>query len=335
MSIFKKFSPGILLTLAIAFPAWYMGKIFPVIGAPVFAILLGLFAAYLPIKESYRPGINFTSKKILQLAIVFLGFGMNMMEIYKVGAQSLTIILSTISTSLIVSFIIAKMINIPSKAATLIGVGSSICGGSAVAATAPVIAADDEDVAKAISVIFLFNVVAALIFPILGRWFGFSDIGFGMWAGTAINDTSSVVAAGQTWANFNGSDTALNYATIVKLTRTLAIIPITLILALYRSFNEKSSSSKEIKLSRIFPWFILYFVIAAIISTAFSIPKDITKSLTQLSKFFITMAMSAIGLNTDFIKLVKTGGKPILLGLCCWVSIALVSLFMQRFLGIW
>ena len=332
MIFIKKNYQGLLLCLIIGIFSWFLGESFSIIGGPVFAILLGLIVALFPRKEYFESGITFTSKKILQYAIVLLGFGMNLFDIFKVGGQSLLIIISTISTSLIVSYIISKLMKIPNNISILVGVGSSICGGSAIAATAPVIDADNEDIAKSISVIFLFNVIAAFLFPILGDLLKLSDIGFGMWAGTAINDTSSVVAAGQTWASSHGNDIALNYATIVKLTRTLAIIPITLILALYRS---KKNTTTTVKFSKIFPWFILFFLFAAIISTLFNMNPTLTNPLTKLGKFFITMAMGAIGLNTNIIKLIKTGGKPILMGLFTWISIAFVSLLIQHLLHIW
>ena len=332
MSFIKKNYQGLLLSFLIAIIAWSLGEKFSIVGGPVFGILLGLVIALFPRNDSFEAGIKFTSKKILQYAIVLLGFGMNFFQIFKVGSESLLIIISTISTSLIVSYLVSRLMKIPSNVSILVGVGSSICGGSAIASTAPIIDADDEDIAKSISVIFLFNVIAAFLFPVLGSLLGLNDIGFGMWAGTAINDTSSVVAAGQTWASSHGSDVALNYATIVKLTRTLAIIPITLALAIYRS---KNSSTTTVKLSKIFPWFILFFLFAAIISSVFNMSSSATKPLTEISKFFITMAMGAIGLNTNIIKLIKTGGKPIIMGLCCWISIAFVSLFIQHILHIW
>ena len=307
-----------------------LGKTFSIIGGPVFAILLGLLIALFLRKDHFESGITFTSKKILKYAIVLLGFGMNFIQIFKVGDQSLLIIISTISTSLIISYVVSKLMKIPSNVSILVGVGSSICGGSAIAATAPVIDANDEEIAKSISIIFLFNVIAAFLFPVLGNLLGLTDIGFGMWAGTAINDTSSVVAAGQTWASAHGNDISLNYATIVKLTRTLAIIPITLALALYRS---KKNTTTSVKLSKIFPWFVLFFLLTAIISTVFNMSTSFTKPLTEAGKFFITMAMGAIGLNTNIVKLIKTGGKPIIMGLCCWISIAFVSLLIQHLLN--
>ena len=245
MDFISKNFRGVLFCFALAVPATYLGKLFPVVGAPVFAIIFGLLVAFWNRPAFFQPGIQFTAKKILQYSIILLGFGMNLFEILAVGSQSLAIIIATISTALIVAYVLSKVMNIERDIATLVGVGSSICGGSAIAAAAPVIKASDKDIAQSISVIFLFNVVAAFLFPALGDMLGFTDTGFGMWAGTAINDTSSVVAAGQTWASAHGSDTALNYATIVKLTRTLAIIPICLGLA-YITGKTKNTASDEI-----------------------------------------------------------------------------------------
>ena len=324
---------GLLLCLVIAVPAWFLGQLVPVVGGPVFAILAGMvITLFYKQKDGVQPGITFTSKKILQYAVVLLGFGMNLSDILEKGQQSLPIILSTITISLLIAFCLYKVLKMSPKISTLIGVGSSICGGSAIAATAPVIGADDEDIAQSIAVIFLFNVVAALIFPTLGGLLGLSNDGFGLFAGTAINDTSSVTAAATAWDGIHQSNT-LDTATIVKLTRTLAIIPITLVLALYRTKKEKQGASISIK--KIFPFFILFFILASAITTIFNLPASITSPLKELSKFFIIMAMAAIGLNTNIVKLVKTGGKPILMGFCCWVGIAGISLLMQHFLGIW
>ena len=335
MNFIKKNGPGLLLCLIIAVPSWFLGQAVPVIGGPVFAILTGMvITLILRKKDAFTPGINYTSKKILQAAVVFLGFGMNLTEILAKGKQSLPIILSTISTSLITAFILYKALKLRTNNAILVGVGSSICGGSAIAATAPVIDASDEEVAQSISVIFLFNVIAALIFPALGAILGLSNEGFGMFAGTAINDTSSVTAAAAAWDGIHGSNT-LESAAIVKMTRTLAIIPITLILAIWRGRKEKTAEGSSFSLKRSFPFFVLFFVLASVVTTVFQLPAEVTAPLKELSKFLIVMAMAAIGLNTNIIKLVKTGGKPIFTGFCCWAGISLVSLSMQHILGIW
>lgn len=335
MEFIKQKGPGLLFCLIIAIPSWFLGRALPVIGGPVFAILIGMvLTLIIKRKDTVQPGIAYTSKKILQAAVVFLGFGMNLTEILAKGRQSLPIILSTISTSLIIAFILYKALKLQPNNAILVGVGSSICGGSAIAATAPVIDANDEEVAQSISVIFLFNVIAALIFPALGGILHLSNEGFGLFAGTAINDTSSVTAAAAAWDGIHASHT-LEAAAIVKMTRTLAIIPITLFLALYKGRKEKKTEGSSFSLKKTFPYFVLFFVLASVITTVFQLPPAVTAPLKELSKFLIIMAMAAIGLNTNIVDLVKTGGKPIFTGFCCWVGIAVVSLGMQHLMGVW
>ena len=341
MTQVKKLGPGLVLCLALAIPCWLLGKAFPIVGGPVFAILTGMVVTlFYRTKGSTQAGIAYTSKKILQYAVILLGFGLNLSEIAKVGATSLPVIVSTISTSLIVSFLLYKLMKMPANISTLIGVGSSICGGSAIAATAPVIHADDEEIAQSISVIFLFNIIAALIFPTLGGALGLSNEGFGLFAGTAVNDTSSVTATASAWDGMHPGANTLDQATIVKLTRTLAIIPITLALAVWKTSQAKRSGGQasSFSLKKVFPFFILFFVLASVITTVATsagVSSEVFQPFKELSKFFIIMAMGAIGLNTDLIKLIRTGGKPIFMGACCWVAIAAVSLGMQHVLGIW
>lgn len=342
---FRENALGLLLCLAIAIPSWCLGQRFPVIGGAVIAILAGMLVTLVwKDKSKVEKGIKFTSKKILQWAVILLGFGLNLSVILETGRQSLPIILCTITTSLVISFVLCRAMRIPGKISTLVGVGSSICGGSAIAATAPVIDADDEEVAQAISVIFFFNVLAALIFPTLGKLIGFdtaSGAAFGIFAGTAVNDTSSVTAAASTWDSMWGLGSAtLDKAVTVKLTRTLAIIPITLVLALWRTHRSKRSGGEGTRVSirQIFPFFILYFIAASVITTIAvncGVDAGFFSPLKTLSKFFIVMAMAAIGLNTNIVKLVKTGGKPLIMGFCCWVGITAVSLLMQHVMGLW
>ena len=335
---------GLLLCLALAIPAWFLGKMFPLVGGAVIAILAGMIITmFIKDKTSFAPGIKFTSKKILQWAVILLGFGLNLHVILETGKQSLPIIVCTIATSLLIAYVMHKALNIPSVISTLVGVGSSICGGSAVAATAPVIDADDEEVAQAISVIFFYNILAALIFPALGAFLGFdttSGTAFGIFAGTAVNDTSSVTATASTWDSmWNLGSATLDKAVTVKLTRTLAIIPITLFLAFLRTKKAGAEGAgKGVSIKEIFPFFIIYFVLASVITTVAlgaGVPEGVFKPIKELSKFFIVLAMAAIGLNTDIVKLIKTGGKPIVMGFCCWIGITAVSLILQHLLNLW
>lgn len=344
MNFIKENFKGIGLCLLIAIPSWIIGKLFPIIGGAVIAILMGMvIGLFIKDKTPVEKGIKFTSKKILQWAVILLGFGLNLNVILQTGKQSLPIIVSTIAISLIIAFLLCRLLKIPERISTLVGVGSSICGGSAIAATAPVIDADDEEVAQAISVIFFFNVLAALIFPSFGKLIGFNTLSgeaFGIFSGTAVNDTSSVTACASTWDSmFNLGTETLDTAVTVKLTRTLAIIPITFVLALIRTHKEKKNGQQgtKVSLKKIFPFFILYFIAASVITTVlihFGVDASIFKPVKTLSKFFIVLAMAAIGLNTNIVKLVKTGGKPLIMGFCCWIGITGVSLLMQHLLGL-
>ncbi len=345
MEFMRKNYTGILACFGIAVPAWLLGKAFPIIGGPVLSILFGmLIALFWSDKGKAAAGIKWTSKIILQTAVVLLGFGLNLGVIFETGKQSLPIIVCTISISLLLAWALHKALRVPSDTAILVGVGSSICGGSAIAATAPVIGADDNEVAQSISVIFFFNVLAAIFFPMLGSAIGFDTSAgdaFGIFAGTAINDTSSVTAAASTWDSmWNLGSETLHKAVTVKLTRTLAIIPITLVLAIVRAKKSAKDSGKAegFSLKRAFPMFILYFVIASVITTVCiqaGMDADVFAPLKDLSKFFIIMAMAAIGLNSNVVQLVKSGGRPLLLGGCCWIGITAVSLVMQHVMGIW
>lgn len=345
MNFIKKNGIGILLCLAIAIPSWFLGKIFPVVGGAVIAIIAGMIITmFWNDKKNAEAGIKWTSKIILQTAVVLLGFGMNLGVIFQTGKQSLPIIICTITTSLVIAWILKKALKVPTNTSILVGVGSSICGGSAIAATAPIIDADDDEIAQAIAVIFFFNVLAAIFFPILGKAIGFDTVhgdAFGIFAGTAINDTSSVTAAASTWDSmWNLGSETLNKAVTVKLTRTLAIIPITLGLSFIRAQKKakEGMKSSSFSLKRTFPMFILYFVIAAIITTVCvhnGIDAQVFHPIKELSKFMIIMAMAAIGLNSNVIQLIKTGGKPIIIGASCWCGITAVSLIVQHIMNIW
>ncbi len=346
MNTVKEKLPGILVCLIIAVPCFLLGRAVPTVGGPVFAILAGMIITLIwKEKGSAKAGIAFTSKYILQAAVVLLGFGLNLGVIVQTGRQSLPIIVCTISTSLILAYILHRALRVHGNTAILVGVGSSICGGSAIAATAPVIDADDDEVAQAISVIFFFNVLAAIFFPMFGHAIGMDTTtgeAFGIFAGTAVNDTSSVTAASSTWDGmFSLGSQTLDKAVTVKLTRTLAIIPITLVLAAFTARKKRAAGSEgenTFSFRRAFPMFILYFVIASLITTI-AVHAGVSASafspLKELSKFFIIMAMAAIGLNSNIVKLIRTGGKPLLIGGVCWVGITSVSLFMQHVMGIW
>lgn len=339
MQNIKIIGPGILFCFSIAVPAHLLGRVLPVIGGPVLGIFMGIVMAIIlkskRVDRLLSDGLKYTSKNLLQYAIILLGFEMNLFQIIKVGSQTIFIMFFTLTTSFLTAYFVGSVLKINGKMTTLIGVGTSICGGSAIAATVPVIQAKDKDVAQAMSTIFLFNIVAVFIFPALGHLLGMSDTGFGMWAGTAINDTSSVVAAATSWSTSVQNNTALRMATIVKLTRTLMIVPITLVLAIYTVRKSNTAGGDLFRLSKIFPWFVIGFMGTALINTFAHIPASFSHLLVTVGKFIIIMAMVAIGLNTNLKRLLTNGWKPILLGLCCWFAVAGISLIVQKMLEIW
>lgn len=326
MERIKNNLPGIALAAIIAIPAWLIGKAFPVVGSPVLGILFGMALAFLKRPACFETGIKYTSKKLLQYSIILLGFDMNLYHIFEVGSKTLILMCFTLTAAFLTAFIAGKLLKVEGKTGVLIGVGTAICGGSAIAATAPVVHASDEEVAHSISTIFFFNVLAAFIFPVLGHLLGMSDHSFGLWAGTAVNDTSSVVAAGYTYSSAAG-----DLAVIVKLTRTLMIVPVTLALALYTSRKSAHTQGSGYSMVKIFPWFVLGFLAASVVRTFVPLPAETGKTIAQVGKFVIVMAMAGIGLNTNVVKLVKKGGKPVLLGLICWIVLSLTSLGVQYF----
>ncbi|AGY82121.1 YeiH family protein [Carnobacterium inhibens] len=325
----KKISKGLFLSIALALIATLLGTVFPIIGSAVFAIVLGLLLNNtLGIPADFQPGIKFSSKKILQASIILLGFSLSIQDIGTTGLSSLSVTLITIAVAFISAFLIGKWLKIPLNTKTLIAVGTAICGGSAIAAVSPIIEAEEDEVALSISTIFLFNVVAVFLFPFLGHLMNLSDAGFGLWAGTAINDTSSVVAAGYSY-----SETAGDYATIVKLTRATLIIPVSLIIAGIQIYKKKQHSEK-IPLKQLFPWFILWFVVASLISSTGILPEAFISGAKWLSRFMIAMALGSIGLSANLKELLRTGKKPVLLGLITWFFVAASSLLIQFFQGL-
>ncbi|KZC36637.1 MULTISPECIES: YeiH family protein [Rhodanobacter] len=320
---------GLLLAVAIALVAWWLGRRLPLVGGPVIGILLGIAVRnVLSPGARFTPGIAFAGKQVLQWSIIALGFGLSLDQVAKTGLESLSVTLVTLTVAFVSAWALGRWLGVHDKLKVLIGVGTAICGGSAIAAVTPIIEADDHDTAFAISTIFLFNVIAVLVFPPLGHLMQLSDLGFGLWAGTAINDTSSVVAAGYSYSHAAG-----DYATIVKLTRATLIIPICLVLAFAVAAREKKKSAADFSLRRIFPWFILWFLVASALRTVGLIPAATLPALHVVAEFLIIVALTAIGLSANLRKMIASGARPILLGLGVWIAVAVSSLMVQLVIG--
>ena len=331
--------PGVALSLVIAVIAKVLVNLeeaagLHIIGASVAAMFIGMMvnAFFKPTKYT-EPGIKFTSKKLLKFAIIMLGASLNISTVLTVGRFSLVVMIFTLATCFGLGSLIGKALGLNWKTSSLINAGTGICGGSAIAAIAPVIEADDMDIAYGMSATFLFDTVMILLFPIMGRWMGLSDAAFGLWAGTAVNDTSSVVATGYAF-----SEAAGDFATMVKLTRTLSIIPAVLCFAAVNLHLKKKKQSDatgvKISMRSLFPWFILGFLGMSVLTSFGLIPASVASLMKQVSKFLMIAALAAIGLNTNFKSLCRSGAKPMLHGFIVSLLVVLVAIAVEYVFGI-
>lgn len=342
MKSIPKILPGFALALSIAFVARVIEASLPIhlIGASVIALFIGIVINYYYKPNSTtKAGITFTSKKILRLAIVLLGGSLSISTILQVGKLSLTVMLFTLLTCFGGGYFIGKALGLDWKLSNLISAGTGICGGSAIASIAPVIDAEDKDIAYAMSATFLFDMIMIIIFPIMGLALGMSDMAYGLWAGTAVNDTSSVVAAGYAY-----SEAAGDFATMVKLTRTLSIIPTVLIFAFINirlkqkaaavTGDDAGTLRTKVKFSKLFPWFIALFVVMALINSAGFIPVELSQAMKTLSQFLMIASLAAIGLNTNFLEMRKSGITPMIHGFIISLLVVVVALVVEICMGI-
>ena len=341
MKVLKVF-PGIILSVGVALLACWLESLLPIhlIGSAVIAMFIGMVLNYfLRNTKVFASGLKFTSKKILKFAIILLGLSLNITTILNVGKMSLTVMIFTLLTCFGGGYFIGKALGLNWKLSNLISAGTGICGGSAIAAIAPTIDADDNDVAYAMSATFLFDMAMIVLFPIMGQAMGMTDQAFGIWAGTAVNDTSSVVATGYAF-----SEGAGDFATMVKLTRTLAIIPTVITFAFVQLRLKRkealanSQNGSELKanfsIAKIFPWFILGFLAMSIVASVFPIPAAVVSGTKSASKFLMVCALAAIGLNTSFSSMKKAGIRPMIHGFIISALVVVVALLVEMAMGI-
>lgn len=334
-----KLLPGFALALVIAAVAKFLESLLPIhlIGASVIALFIGMIInCFWKPNELFAGGLQFTSKKILKFAIILLGASLNIRMVLEVGRMSLCVMLFTLLTCFGIGHFVGKALKINWKLSNLISAGTGICGGSAIAAIAPAIDADDSDIAYAMSATFLFDMAMIVLFPIMGQAMGLSDMAYGLWAGTAVNDTSSVVAAGYAF-----SEAAGDFATMVKLTRTLAIIPTVIVFSLISAHLKRKEASvngeavkAKLRITRIIPWFILGFLALTVINSFGVIPAAVSSGMKDVSKFLMIAALAAIGLNTSFNDMKKSGFRPMLHGFIISVLVVVVAIAVEYFMGI-
>lgn len=334
-----KLVPGFAAALIIAAISKLIESILPIhlIGASVIALFIGMIINHFwKPNDTFSAGLKFTSKKILKFAIILLGASLNIKIVLEVGKMSLCVMAFTLFTCFGVGYFVGRALKINWKLSNLISAGTGICGGSAIAAIAPVIDADDSDIAYAMSATFLFDMAMIVLFPIMGQAMGLSDMAYGLWAGTAVNDTSSVVAAGYAF-----SEAAGDFATMVKLTRTLSIIPTVIAFALINARIKRKEAGAggaavkaKLGLTKIIPWFILGFLALAVINSFGVIPQAVSSGMKDVSKFLMVSALAAIGLNTSFKDMKKSGFAPMLHGFIISALVVVVAIAVEYFMGI-
>lgn len=335
-------APGLAVALLVAAVATVAGYGLPVVGGPVFGIVLGaLIAAVLPPGPTLRPGLGFAARPVLQSSIVVLGATLSLQQVAQVGGGSLPVMLGTLAVALLGAWGLGRLLRVDGDVTLLIGVGTGICGASAIAATQAVIKAKESQVAYAIGTIFTFNIVAVLAMPQLGHLLALDTHAFGLWAGTAINDTSSVVAAGYAYGGDAGP-----YSVVVKLTRSLMLIPIVMALALWTAHRHARRTAPDtaaatpgrfslrgLPWTRIVPLFLVGFVLASALTSVGIVPQSWHPALTTVGTFLITTALAGIGLSIRLCDMRRAGARPLLLGAGLWVLVGASSLGLQALTG--
>lgn len=330
-----KILPGFITALLIAFIASYATNLpgANLIGTSIISLFIGMLINIYWKPACLTSGLKFTSKTILKFAIILLGASLSISTILTVGKFSLAVMVFTLLTCFGGGYFIGKSLGLNWKLSNLISAGTGICGGSAVAAIAPVVEADDTDIAYAMSATFLFDMVMIVLFPLMGRWIGLTDMQYGLWAGTAVNDTASVVAAGYAF-----SDAAGDFATMVKLTRTLSIIPAVLFFAyLNTTLKQKqevqsNGTATKVNFLTLFPWFIVGFVALAVVNSFGLIPQSVSLVAKDTSKFLMVAALGAIGMNTSFKDLKKLGMAPMVHGFVVSTLVIIVAIIVIMFI---
>ncbi len=323
-------APGVGLTVLIALAATGVSRVVPAVGSALPALVIGVAVSVVRRPGArFAPGIGFSGKFLLQFAVVLLGVQLSLSSVLVVGVQSLPVMLSTLAVCLLAAWGVGRALRIPRRERTLIGVGTGICGASAIAAISPIIGAASSEIAYAVSTIFLFNAVAVLVFPLIGHALGMSTHAFGLFAGTAVNDTSSVVAAASLFAT-----SALGFAVVVKLVRTLMIVPISITLAVVEHRRANAGAPLTVRrLIGLVPWFLVGFLVVATANTLVAVPADLHEGLVTASVFLVAVALGGIGLSTDVGAIRRAGWRPLVLGAVLSTLVTVTSLGVLAITG--
>ena len=330
------FALGLAICFVVAGLSVLAEKLIPgeLLGASIIALFMGTIINSFFHPDWIKPALKFTSKKILKVAIILLGASLSVNTIMNVGKMTFFVMIFTFAMCFGAGYFIRKIFGLNWKLSNLISAGTGICGGSAVAAIAPVIDADDKDVAFAMSSTFLFDMIMVALYPLMGKALRMSDIAYGIWAGTSVNDTASVVASG-----YDFSEIAGDFATMVKLTRTIAIIPTVLVFAyigtrIKKKEMQATNNGRKVNMFKIIPWFIGGFLALAILNSTGCIPAEVSDIMKSSSKFLMVTALAAIGLGTSITDFKKAGLKPMFYGITIDTLVTLTALVVIYCMGL-
>ncbi|WP_336082141.1 YeiH family protein [Nocardia sp. SSK8] len=329
----RTLAPGLLLAALLATAATPVGRALPMVGVPVLTLGAGAVAGTVlrrarGAERVVDPGLEVARQRLLGVAIVLLGLGLPVGSVLSVGRETAIVLLGTLVVGAVAAFVVGRMLAVDRESATLVAVGTTICGASAIAAATAVLRPDRQRVAYALGTIFVFNVAAVLIYPPLGRALGLSQEAFGLWAGTAINDTSSVLAAGVVF----GAGAA-HFAVIVKLVRSLAIVPLCLGLHLGRRRLAAATGAPTGSLRQVFPLFVVLFLAASLIAGLGILPPSLTQPLSAVSGWLIAVVLAAIGTSLSVARLRTAGARPLLLGGLLGLVLGVSSLALMYVTG--
>ena len=327
---------GVAICFAVAALSVFLEKLIPgeLLGASIIALFAGTIINSFFHPAWIKPALKFTSKKILKAAIILLGASLSVSTIMSVGKMTFFVMIFTFAMCFGGGYFVRKFFGLNWKLGNLISAGTGICGGSAIAAIAPVIDADDKDIAFAMSSTFLFDMVMIALYPLMGKALGMSDIAYGIWAGTSVNDTASVVASGYAF-----SEAAGDFATMVKLTRTIAIIPTVLVFAyigtrIKQKEMKAENNGQKVNLVKIVPWFIGGFLLLAVLNSIGFIPAAVSGIMKRASKFLMVTALAAIGLGTSITDFKKAGLSPMFYGITIDTLVTLTALIVIWCMGL-
>jgi len=327
---------GVAICFGVAGMSVFLEKLIPgeIFGASIIALFMGTIINSFFHPSWMKPALKFTSKRILKVAIILLGASLSIDTVMSVGKMTFFVMIFTFAMCFGGGYFIRKIFGLNWKLSNLISAGTGICGGSAIAAISPVIDAEDKDIAFAMSSTFIFDMVMVALYPIMGNLLGMTDIAYGIWAGTSVNDTASVVASGYAFSEIAG-----DFATMVKLTRTIAIIPTVLVFAfigtrIKQKELKKANKEQKVNLVKIIPWFIGGFLLLAVLNSVGWIPETVGGVMKTASKFLMVTALAAIGLGTSITDFKKAGLRPMFYGITIDILVTITALVVIWCMGL-